>query len=377
MQTSLADLRRSTRAAVCAECGKCTAVCPLAACGGFNARAIACQNLEEEFAGEGLGIRRCLTCGSCDLRCPQGVRFTDLVRGVRGMAPPETVESCPHGGLLQTYMRIMARNGVAQDRMGWLEDDLETRPDQGEVFFWTGCAQMIDAYFDELGAGAVKANVATVRIMNKLGVKPVVSPEERCCGHDLHWNGDHESFEMLARHNVELLEKSGAKLLVTACAECARTWTVDYQPFMRGKTLRIQHLSEFLAERMGELKFKQNGTRRVTYHDPCRLGRHLGVYEPPRQVLAAMPGVELTEMAHSGTRAVCCAGGTWTHCDRYAKAIQVRRIEEARATEAETMLTACHKCRVHFACAMRDPDVKPKGEIKMQDLADFVAEALE
>jgi heterodisulfide reductase subunit D len=74
---------------------------------------------------------------------------------------------------------------------------------------------------------------------------------------------------------------------------------------------------------------------------------------------------------------VCCAGGTWTHCDRYSKAIQVKRIEEARATEAETMVTACAKCRVHFGCAMRDPDVKTKGGIKMQDLAEFVAEALE
>lgn len=377
MREQVAELRRATRAALCAECGKCTAVCPLAAHGGFSARAIACQHLDEELTGQGVGLRRCLTCGSCELRCPQGVRFMDVVRGVRELTPREIAESCPHGGALQGFMRIMSRNGAAQHRLGWLTDDLRTAPETGEVFLWTGCAAYFDAFFPGEPVPAVEAARAAIRVLNRLEVTPVVSAEERCCGHDLLWNGDRESFERLARHNVELVRRSGATTLVSACAECVRTWRLDYRPLLGGAPLEVQHLSEFLASRLPKLGLRKHGTRRVTFQDPCRLGRHLGVYEAPRQVLGALPGVELTEMPRAATRAICCAGGTWTHCDRFAKEIQVERLREARATGADTLVTACPKCRIHFACAMRDPDHRDETRIEMRDLAEIVAEALE
>ncbi len=373
----LASLRRSTGAALCAECGKCTAVCPLAACGGFSARVIACQHLEEELQGHGLGIKRCLTCGSCDLRCPQGVRFTELVRELRRMSRDDSFEpECPHGGALLSLMRLMARGNARQNRLAWLTDDLKTEPEKGELFYWTGCAPYYDAFFPELAAPALPAVRAAVRLLNALGITPVVSPEERCCGHDLLWNGDRESFERLAKHNVALVQASGATTLVTSCAECLRTWKLDYEPFLPSKPPRILHLSELLVERMGELKLKPNGRRRLTFQDPCRLGRHLGIYEPPRRVLAALPGVDLVEMAHTGRSARCCAGGTWSHCDRFAKEIQVNRLREARSAGADVLVTACPKCRIHFRCAMRDEDVRVETEIEMRDLAEVVAQAL-
>lgn len=375
---ALASLRRSTRAALCAECGKCTAVCPLAACGGFSARVIACQHLEEELSGHGLGIRRCLTCASCDLRCPQGVRFTELVRELRRMSRHDDSfePECPHGGALLSLMRLMARGSARQNRLAWLSDDLRTEPEKGELFYWTGCAPYYDAFFPELEAPALPAVRAAVRLMNALGITPVVSPEERCCGHDLLWNGDRDSFELLARHNVALVAESGATTLVTSCAECLRAWKVDYEPFLPPKPPRILHLSELLAERMGELGLKANGRRHVTFQDPCRLGRHLGIYEPPRRVLSAVPGVDVVEMAHTGRAARCCAGGTWAHCDRFAKQIQVERLREARSTGASVLVTACPKCRIHFRCAMRDRDTRGETEIEIRDLAEVVAEAL-
>ncbi len=374
---ALASLRRSTRAALCAECGKCTSVCPLAACGGFSARVIACQHLEEELQGSGLGIQRCLTCGSCDLRCPQGVRFTELVRKLRELSHRDGFEAeCPHGGALLSLMRFMARSGTQQNRLAWLSEDLKTEREKGEVFYWTGCTMYYDAFFPELEAPALEATRAAVRLLNALGVTPVVSPEERCCGHDLLWNGDRESFELLARHNVKLVAQSGAKALVTSCAECLRTWKVDYEPFLPPRPPRMIHLSEFLSEHLSELKLKGNGRRRLTFQDPCRLGRHLGIYDPPRRVLAAVPGVELAEMRHTGRTARCCAGGTWAHCDRFAKQIQVERLREARATGAEVLVTACPKCRIHFRCAMRDPHLEGEATIEMRDVAEVVAEAL-
>ena len=216
-----------------------------------------------------------------------------------------------------------------------------------------------------------------MRLLNKLDVTPVVSPEERCCGHDLLWNGDRKNFELLARHNVKLVAESGAETLVTSCAECLRTWKLDYEPFFEGKPPRILHLTEYLAEHLPKLKFNTNVGCRVTFQDPCRLGRHLGIYEPPRRMLAALPGVELVELRRSGPGAICCAGGTWSNCDRFAKQIQVDRLREVRATGADVLATACPKCQVHFRCAMKDPNLGGEIEIKMRDVAELVADALE
>ncbi|UCG89087.1 MAG: (Fe-S)-binding protein, partial [Gemmatimonadota bacterium] len=170
--------------------------------------------------------------------------------------------------------------------------------------------------------------------------------------------------------------ESGADLLVTSCAECLRTWKVDYEPFFRGRPPRIVHLTEFLEERLSDLRFHSDGQRKVTFQDPCRLGRHLGIYDPPREVLKALPGIELVEMQWSGSKGMCCAGGTWSNCDRYAKEIQVRRLREARGTGAEVLVTACPKCQVHFRCAMKDPNLGGEIEIEMRDVAEIVADAL-
>jgi Fe-S oxidoreductase len=273
-------------------------------------------------------------------------------------------------------MRMMARGGTQQDRMRWLTGDLKSEPAKGEVFYWTGCTMYYDAFFPDFQVKTLEGTRAAVRLLNKLGVTPVVSKDERCCGHDLLWNGDRENFELLARHNVKLVAESGASVLVVSCAECLRTWKMDYAPFIQGTPPRIVHITEYLAERLPELKFKSDGKHRVTFQDPCRLGRHLGIYHAPRQMLAALPGVELTEMRHSGPAATCCAGGTWSNCDRFAKQIQVGRLREARATGAEFLVTACPKCQVHFRCAMKDPKLGGEIQMEIRDVAEVVLEAI-
>ena len=170
--------------------------------------------------------------------------------------------------------------------------------------------------------------------------------------------------------------QSGAKILVTSCAECLRTWKIDYARFFQGPLPRILHITEFLAEHQSELKLEENGKHRVVFQDPCRLGRHLGIYDPPRKVLSAVPGIELVEMRHSGPAAICCAGGTWSNCDRFAKKIQVERLREARATDAEVLVTACPKCQVHFRCTMKDPNLSGEIGIEMRDVAQLVAESV-
>lgn len=379
----LAQVAKDTRAWACYDCGKCTATCPISRIGGDYSprRHVLATNLgqREAIVDSSGNLFTCLTCSLCDRRCPADVRYTQLVQKLRELSHREGVEpNCPHGGALQSVMRMMAAGGTQQDRLDWLSDNLKIEPKKGEVFYWTGCTMYYDAFFPDFKVTTLEGTRAAVRLMNKLDVVPVVSPEERCCGHDLLWNGDRKSFELLAKHNVKLVADSGAEVLVVSCAECLRTWKIDYEPFFEGNPPRIMHITEFLAIRLPEMKFKTNSRqRRVTYQDPCRLGRHLGIYEPPREMLTALPGVELAEMRRSGPAAMCCAGGTWSNCDRFAKQIQVAHLRKARATGADVLVTACPKCQIHYRCAMKDPNLGGDIEIEMRDVAEMVAEALE
>lgn len=371
-----------SRAWACYDCGKCTASCPLARAGAHYSprrQVLAARSADAvKAASESGGLFDCLTCGLCDERCPAQVHYTQIVRDLREQAHREGAEhDCPHGGALQSLMRMMAAGGTRQERLGWLDASLQTQPERGEVFLWTGCTAYFDALFPELGVTTLNGTRAALGLLNQMGIVPVVSPEERCCGHDLLWNGDRPNFERLAAHNTALVKASGARTLVVPCAECLRTWKLDYAPFLGGSPLRVLHLTELLAERWPDLgSLHANGGVRVTFQDPCRLGRHLGVYAPPRQVLDAVPGVARSEMRHSGASAVCCAGGTWSHCDRFAKRIQVERLQEARATGAEVLVTACPKCQIHLRCAMRDPGLGESIHIEVRDVAEMVAAAV-
>jgi Fe-S oxidoreductase len=374
------ELAKNTNAWACYDCGKCTATCPITRSGATYSprRHVLATNLrqQDEIIADN-NLAACLTCSLCDQRCPAEVNYTELVMRLRELVHADGAEpECPHGGALQSVMRMMAKGGTQQDRLGWLTDDLNTDPKQGEVFFWTGCAMYYDAFFPEYEMAILDGTKAAIRLLNKGNVEPIVSQEEKCCGHDLLWNGDRAGFEALARHNVDLVKASGASVLVTPCAECLRTWKVDYEPFLSGTGLHILHTTEWLGENLEKFSFSNGDQRRITYQDPCRLGRHLGIYDPPREVLGALPGVEFEEMRRHGPSAMCCSGGTWSNCDRFAKKIQVERLREARTTGAEVLVTACPKCQIHYRCAMKDPNLGEEIQIEMKAIAEIVVEAL-
>jgi Fe-S oxidoreductase len=378
---TIQDLASRTRAWACYDCGKCTATCPISRAGANYSprRHVLETNMfsESEIRGDE-SLAACLTCSQCDERCPVQVDYTNLVQGLRELVyDPDSEPECPHGGALQSVMRMMAKGGTRQSRLDWLDGSLNVNEKKGKVFYWTGCTMYYDAFFQEFGMATLEGTKAAIRLLNALGEKPVVSPDERCCGHDLLWTGDRKSFEALARHNVGLVEKSGAELLVTSCAECLRTWKLDYRPYYGKNPPKIMHITELLDERWDDLKLHGVEGMKVTYQDPCRLGRHLGIYDPPRRTLSSVEGVEFEDMKRSGPGAVCCAGGTWSNCDRYAKKIQVQRLKEARATGAEILVTACPKCQVHLSCAMKDPNIGDDISIELRDVAEIVAEALQ
>jgi Fe-S oxidoreductase len=135
----------------------------------------------------------------------------------------------------------------------------------------------------------------------------------------------------------------------------------------------VFHISQFLSQEIkkGSLKFKENHLR-LTFHDPCRLGRQMNVYDAPRDVLQAIPGIELREMLQTRSRSLCCGTSSFINCGKDSKKIQLRRLRQAKDTGADTMIVSCPKCFIHFSCAIKDKDAEGL-EIKIQDLSDIIA----
>ena len=354
MVNPIDEIIRQSRAYYCLDCGKCTGNCPVALHDeAFSPRALVRTVLLGE--GEELAHSRllwsCLTCRMCQERCPSDVRFIDFQRKVRAAYRNlGQREFCSHGGAFQALQRIMTAPRLRQDRLGWVTRDLSIST-RGETLYFVGCLPYFDGLFQDLGVSPLETARSTVKILNAMGIKPRLLENERCCGHDLLWTGDEEHFLQLARHNVREIEKRRVKRVVFSCPEGYRTFREDYAEFLGPLKFEVIHLSELLAKAklpLGTLE------RSITYHDPCRLGRHLGIYEPPRDVLRSIRGLELREMYHHHHTALCCGTSAWMNCDRASKAIQMERLQEAKQTGAELLVTACPKCQIHLTCAMKD-----------------------
>ena len=373
---AIQQIIKNTKAYYCLECGKCTAVCPI------SRREYAYSprlTVERVLWGEGEELLTdallwsCLTCQHCSTRCPSDVHYVEFIRDLRALARGAGEEGlCTHGEAIQTWMRMMTSPDLKQNRLEWLDEGLRTSTDSDTVYF-VGCLPYYDVLFKKIGAQGVEIARSTVRVLNCLGIEPIVMENERCCGHDLLWEGDVANFRKLAELNIAMLRATGAKRIVTACPECYRTLSVDYPEYVGPLGMEVVHISQLLANwklEVGSLKFEK-----VTYHDPCRLGRFMGVYQEPRQIISAL-GLELVEMEHSGKNALCCGTSCWTNCGAVNKQIQVDRLREAQATGAELLVTACPKCQIHFKCALDDARLGEEIGMEIRDLVTLVDEAL-
>ena len=378
------ELIQDTGAFDCVECGKCTSVCSVANNDPeFAPRLIVVKALEgvgAELARE-KDIWSCTSCGECSAMCPYKVDYAEFIRGLRvESAMLGTVPICSQGGLLHSMMRIMANSDFEQNRLEWVDEELQIA-DTGDVFYFTGCQPQLDAIFQNRELNLTDIGRSAVKIMNKAGVVPVVSNNEKCCGHDLNWIGDEANVELLMNHNLDLIRKSGAKTVVYTCAECYRTFNIDYQAMAGDLEFRMVHMTEYLNELIdaGKLKFKEGTDLKVTYHEPCRLSRHCGIYDAPRDALAKINGIDLIEMERIRDKAACCGVSAWLNCDGTAKKLQIERMIEAKRTGADAVLTNCPKCYIHLDCSIRDeiPVEREEVDIPLKDFTVVVAEALE
>jgi len=377
MDSSLEQLKKN-RAFMCLECGKCTAVCPISRYNdSYSPRRLVAEGLfygADNLASGNL-LWSCLTCQLCSQRCPVDVRYSEYMRDIRAVAFKAGKTGNPsHGGVLHHVMEMHAEPKLKQNRTGWITDDLKVSK-KGDVLYFVGCLPYYqDLFGKDFEFTPVSIAQDTVRILNHLGIEPVVMENERCCGHDLYWLGNLEKFDAVGMRNLEEIEKTGARTIVTACPECAYTIKKLYPERVDGIALKVQHISEVVAENMDKFDFKEVPDD-ISYQDPCRLGRYLGVYNQPREVLSAIPGVNLHEMPRNRRGALCCGTTNWMNCDAVSKRIQYARLNEAKSSGATTMVTACPKCQIHFRCS-ECGDQSQRVDIKVTDFVNIVASAI-
>lgn len=379
---SMKDIIHQCRAWYCQECGKCSAVCPITR---WETRSYSSPRLlvekaidsrPEEILQDPL-FWSCLTCKRCSLLCPSDVYFSDFIQKVRTLARGcGQAGECTHGAVIQNWGKMMTDPGIKQHRRDWLTPDLRIS-DDSEIVYFSGCLPYYDALFKHLDIEGVEIARAAVKILNQLGIAPQVMADERCCGHDQLWEGEMETFHALAKLNLECLSATGASIIITTCPECALMLTREYPTRIADHGMKVFHLSQYLAQALadGNLVLAPKNHKAVTYHDPCRLGRYLNIYDEPRSLLAAL-GLDLKEMDRVRSASLCCGTTGWTSCGQVSKNIQIERIEEASRTGVNRMITACIKCQIHFRCAQEDPALKNKLNLKIQDLTTLIANHL-
>jgi len=361
----------------CMECGVCTGSCPISQeRAGFSPRQMIKRTLVEPDGDilQSDDLWACLSCSRCSDRCPVGIDFPEFIRSFREKAL--ALANSPrlsHHGIFQTIATIQSGN-LQQNRTSWASANGKIR-DQSDYFYFVGCAPFQNTVFSYLDLQMIDTAKAILTLLNKVGIEPVVSREERCCGHDAYWSGNEALFATLARKNVETIIRSGAKTVIFGCPEGYSTFREHYPAVVGELPFALIHITEFLLEKIpaAELLFSEAPGSGVTFHDPCRLGRRMGMYEEPRRLLELVPGSNLKEMENNRENAVCCGTTAWMECSSCSKIMQIKRLEEAQATGADTLITACPKCQIHLRCAQSSSEIG----MQIKDIYSYLSERLQ
>ena len=375
LQSAISD----TGVRLCLDCGKCTVVCPVTRYDAeFNPRRIVQEVLRLNGRSPvSTTIWSCINCNMCIERCNYNVRFTDFIRFLRYKALEEGAEiNYSHGGAPQTIMHIMAHRETRQDRLDWLPQDIKIAK-QSDTAFFVGCAPYFDVLFSDLSVNTIEGIKGALRLLNYAQIPFRLVPNERCCGRDLLLLGDIDGFLALAQANLHEFNKRGIKNIITGCPEGYYTLKIDYPKFFKDWAINVMHITEVITPLIenGQLafgRFKQ----KVTYQDPCTLGRYARIFDQPRSILAAVNGLSLVEMSDNRAKSLCCGSSPWAYCGTINKQIQKERLAQAGATGADILVTACPKCQIHLKCAQKNAESNDVCQIKIQDIYDLAAQSL-
>jgi len=360
-------------AKLCYQCGLCNTVCPLNKVRKFDVRKIIRQAQFGLSEIEREETWLCVTCGNCVHWCPRGVDIISIAMSLRRFATEWS--AVPHS--IHRAGNSLASEGnpwgeERGKRADWAKDiSIKTFTEDTKFLYFPCCGPSYDPRL-------IKIAKATANILQKAGVDfGILGPKENCCGESIRKAGDEDLFKRLAKENIKNFVEDGVKRIVVTSPHCYHTFKNEYpEEFM--VNFEVTHISQFLIELIdsGRLKFEQAYEKKVTYHDPCYLGRHNNIYDAPREILRRIPGLELVEMGENRENSLCCGGGgggIWMDVPMGERLSDVR-LAQALDTGASVMASFCPYCMLNFEnsrLTLEDSDV-----IEIKDVTEIIEELI-
>lgn len=366
----------------CAQCGYCTDTCTLHMGNGWESTSprgkwyILRQYLRGKIDLDQKIVDKflmCTTCKRCNPVCQVNLPIMELWDEFRPILVNEMGFSTYNafemmGNSVISDLNIWA--GRKSERTDWVPEDVQIE-ESAEVAYWAGCTA---SYV------TTETAVNAVHILKEGGVKfCTLGKDEGCCGTPMLVAGKLDTFEFIFRNNIEGLLKRGVKEIIISCPGCYMAFSHAYPIWAKKLGLpynfKLKHISEKTEELIneGKLKFKQPVNKRVTWHDSCHIGRHSGIYDAPRNVLKAIPGIDYVEMEHNRENALCC-GSVLTRIGDppVADKLGNMRVQEAIDVKADALLATCPCCEVQLRASAKHTNL----DLPVMDFTDFVVEAL-
>ena len=358
----------------CFQCGLCDVVCPWNRVRQFSIRKIIREATFGLTEIDGEDIWRCTTCGRCPERCPRGVKQIEVGISLRRVATeyevfPTSVRSArtARASLISEGNPLQ---GERQKRADWAKGlPVKNFTEGMEILYFVGCYLSYDPRMKKVAA-------ATADLLNKARVDfGILGSQENCCGESIRKTGSEEVFKNLARENIKTFIDNGVKRILVSSPHCYHTFKNEYPEFM--VDFEIVHISQFLCELIneGKLELINEVAKKVTYHDPCYMGRHNDIYDEPREVLKKVSGLELIEMPDSRKNSLCCGGGggrIWMDTPMEERFSDLR-LKQASGIGAEVLVTSCPYCITNFEESRLNLEYDDVLEIK--DLTEIVLTA--
>jgi Fe-S oxidoreductase len=367
----------------CAKCKFCVTSCPMyenwytqAAPGKMRAMYHSIKfNLKPDEVLRDI-IYSCANCKNCEMTCNKlstAVKFTEIIKMSREFLVekgivPKTIQEA----LDSTYKYGNPWRGGRKERDDWAKGLNVKRFSKGnnpEILYFVGCTASYDTRAQDVAR-------SLALVLEKAGVNfGIIGNEERCCGGPILRLGEKGLFEMLVEENLELFEKYNINRIVTTSPHCYNTFVNDYPK----KGLNVQHYTQLLSEliEQGRLNFSKKIDKIATYHDPCFLGRHNNIYDAPRQILEAIPGLHLVEMPRNRENSFCCGGGggmMWVDEVLSQERTCAKRASEASSVEPDIIATSCPFCLINLEDGVKL--IEKEAKIQVRDIAELVKEAI-
>jgi Fe-S oxidoreductase len=317
----------------------------------------------------------CTTCGRCPQKCPRDVRQIEVMVALRRMATGYNLFSHSARPVRGVSASLFDQgNPLSEERKtrgDWAEGlSVNAFTEETEVLYFPCCYPSYDSRLKKVAR-------ATANILNEAGVDfGILGPQENCCGESIRKTGNERLFKRLARENIKTFVENGVKKILVSSPHCYHTFKNEYPEFM--VEFEVVHISQYLFQLIneGRLDLGKEYGKRITYHDPCYLGRHNGIFDEPREVLKKVPGLELIEMPDSREDSLCCGGGggrVWMETPKGQRFSDLR-IEQALGVGAEVLATCCPYCITMFEDSRLTTGASEAIEIK--DITEIIQEVI-